>query len=706
MAAPATTAVAPASHAAGAGATAPANIRNLVLTGHTGSGKTTLVERILFHSKAIAKMGSVLEGNTVCDFDAEAKHHKHTLSSSIAHARFDGKLLNLIDTPGAADFFGHVVSVFSGAELVAVVVDGAKGVEVTTRRVMKIAAELGLPRLLIVNKIDHDCDLPALLDSIQESFGTECIPINLPIKNNTDVIDVFEHDHAEAGAEPSLMTVKDAHTHIYEQIVEMDESLTAEYFEKGDKLDPAKVHAAMEAALRAGHLIPVCFCSGKTGAGIDDLLHILVAQCPSPLECVPPHVTLRDASGNEQMFEPAVGNAGAPTVAHVFKVINDPFMGKLSVLRVLQGTVKSKSELYHGDSKKPVRIGHLFKLQGKEHMEVDHLAAGDIGVIPKVDELRFNSVLHSDPAQHFNPPRLPIPRPLFGIAVELKNPADEAKFSNTVHKLMEEDPCFSMERVAATGQTVLRGLGDLHLRIMLERLKGRSNIDLETKPTKVAYKETILIKADGHARHKKQTGGAGQFGEVYLRVEPLPTGHPEGFEFVNDTVGGSVPKQFMPAIEKGVRQVLITGAFAGFPLTGLRVAVTDGKHHPVDSKEVAFVAAGRKAFIDAISKARPALLEPYVAVEVTAPAGSMGDITADIAGTKRGRVQGSDVIPGNQCVIKAVVPLAELGTFSNELKSITGGQGTFSMEYSHDDYTPANIQAQIVAAFKPHHDED
>lgn len=686
--------------------TLPANIRNLVLTGHTGCGKTTLVERLLAHTKAIPKMGSIAEGNTVCDYEAEAKHHKHSLTSTLAHARFDGRLLNLIDTPGAGDFFGHVVSVLSAAELVAVVVDAGKGVEVTTRRVMKIAAELGLPRLLIVNKIDHDCDLPGLLDDIQESFGTECIPINLPIKGNTDVIDAFDHDHAEKGAEPNLMTVEDAHTHIYEQIVEMDESLTAEYFEKGDKLDPAKVHAAMEAALRAGHLIPVCFCSAKSGAGIDDLLHIIVAQCPSPLECMPPHVTLRAADGTEQMFEPAVANPDAPTVAHVFKVINDPFMGKLSVLRILQGTLRNKTELYHGDSKKPVRIGHLFKLQGKEHVETEALCAGDIGVIPKVDELRFNSVLHADPNQHFTPPKLPIPKPLFGVAVELKNPADEVKFSGVVHKMAEEDPCFSMERVAATGQTVMRGLGELHLRLMLERLKTRSNIELDTKPTKVAYKETILIKADGHHRHRKQTGGAGQFGEVYMRVEPLPPDHPEGFEFINDTVGGSVPKQFMPAIEKGVRQVLATGAFAGFPMFGVRVAVTDGKHHPVDSKEVAFVAAGKKAFIDAVSKARPALLEPFVSVEVTAPADSMGDITADLAGTKRGRVQGSDVIPGNQCVIRAVVPLAELGSFSNELKSITGGQGTFSMEYSHDDYTPAGIQAQIVAAYKPHHDED
>jgi len=683
------------------------DIRNLVLAGHQGVGKTTLVERILFHTKAIGKMGSATDGTTVCDFDPEEKHHKHSLSSHLAYCTWNGRHINLIDTPGAGDFFGHVSSVLSAAEMVGVVIDAARGVEVTTRRVMKVAAELGLPRMIIVNKIDHESPaLGSLLDQIHESFGKECIPINLPIKGNTDVVDVFDHDHAEAGAEPSIMSVEEAHTHIVEQIVAEDDDLTAEYFEKGDKLDPRKVHEATEKALRAGHLIPILFCSAKTGAGIDDLLHIIDAQCPSPLEAMPPHVALQGPDGQAQMFEPDLSSPDKPVVAHVFKVLNDPFVGKLSVFRVLQGTVRSKSEVYHNDGKKPIRIGHLFRLRGKEHAECEALGPGEIGVVPKVDELRFNSVLHADPAQVFVPPALPIPKPLYGIAVELKNHADETKFSGAVHKLMEEDPTFVMERVAATGQTVLRGMGELHLRIVLEKLKHRHNIDLETKPTKVAYKETILIKADGHHRHKKQTGGAGQFGEVYLRVEPLPADHPEGFEFVNETVGGSVPKQFMPAIEKGVRQVLGTGAFAGFPLVGVRVCVTDGKHHPVDSKEVAFVAAGKKAFIDAISKARPALLEPYVHVEITAPADKMGDIAGDIAGTKRGRVQSSDVLPGDACVIKAIAPLSELMNFSNELKSITGGQGSYTMDYSHDEYTPATIQAQVVASYKPHHHDE
>ncbi|MBL8990868.1 MAG: elongation factor G [Phycisphaerae bacterium] len=683
-----------------------ADIRNVVITGHGLSGKTTLIERLLAHAKVIPKMGSVQEKNTVCDYEPEEKTHGHSLTSKVVHLPFEGRHINLVDTPGSADFLGQSIGVLPAAECIAVVVDAAAGIQVTTRRIMTIAAELGVPRLIIVNKIDHEgVDLAGLLDQIHQAFGNECIPINLPIRNNTDVVDVFDHDHAEQGAEPAIMTVEAAHTHIYEQIVEMDEELTGEYFEKGDKLDPVKVHKAMESALRAGHLIPVCFCSARTGAGVEDLLHIIAGQCPSPLEAGPPHLQIRHDDGHVSAFEPDPASADKPAVAHVFKIIHDPFVGKLAVFRVLQGVVRTKSELLHGESRKPVRLNHLMRIRGKEHQEVDHVVAGDIGCVPKVDELKFNSILHADAAVHLLPPKLPLPKPLYGVAVELKNHADETKFSGAIHKMSEEDPCFHMERVAATGQTVLRGLGELHLRIAMEKLKTRFGIELITHPPKVAYKETITGRADGHHRHKKQTGGAGQFGEVYLRVAPLPPDHPEGFEFENATVGGSIPRQFMPAIEKGVRQVLSSGAVAGYPMVGVRVEVYDGKYHAVDSKEVAFIAAGKKAFIDAVSKARPALLEPFVNVEITAPSRYLGDITADLSG-KRGRVQSTDVLGSDICIVRATAPLSELQNYSNELKSMTGGQGSYSMDYSHDERTPATVQAAVIAAYKPRAEED
>jgi elongation factor G len=681
-----------------------ADIRNVLLAGHKATGKTLLIEALLAHSKAIGKMGGATGKDLTCDYEAEEKAHGHSLKSAVVHLQHEGRLINLIDSPGSGDFIGHAIAAMAAVECVACLIDATKGIEVTTRRLMKIASELGVPRMLIVSKIDHaDADLAGLIDEIHKVFGPECIPINLPIKNNTDVIDVFDHAGPDGMPEPEIMTVEEAHKHILEQVVEMDEELTGEYFEKGDHLDAAKLHRAMEAALRSGHLIPIAFCSARSGAGLEDLLHIIANQCPSPMEATPP--PLVGANGAEaEPFIPDLSSPDKPCVAYVWKVINDPFVGKLSVVRVLQGTLRHKTELLVGEAKKPVRINHIHRIRGKEHHEVDALCAGDIGVLPKIDELHVGSVLHADGALHLAAPRLPMPKPLYGVAVELKNHADETKFAGAVHKLAEEDPCFRMERVVATGQTVLRGLGDLHLRVMLERIKNRFNIDLVTKPMKVAYKEAIAARADGHHRHKKQTGGAGQFGEVYLRIAPLPADHPEGFEFENATVGGSIPKQFMPAIEKGCRQVLATGAFAGYPLTGVRVEVYDGKYHDVDSKEVAFVAAGKKAFIDALQKAKPVLLEPFVTIEVTAPANKMGDITADLSG-RRGRIESSDV-DGDQCTVKAVAPLSELMNYSNELKSMTGGQGTYSMEYSHDDRVPPAIQQQVVAAYKPKADED
>lgn len=688
-----------------AGSIPTGDIRNIVLTGHNGSGKTTLVERMLLQAKVIGKMGSVADGTTVCDFEPEEKQHKHSITSAVVNFPFGGRLINAIDTPGSADFFGHAVAAFPPAETVLVVVDAFKGIEVATRRVMKIAAELGLPRMIVVNKIDHDgLNLVGLLAQLRETFGPEVLAVNLPIDGNADVVDVFDHTAARAGHEPTIDSVSHAHTAIVEQIVEMDEALTGEYFEKGEKIDLEKVRRAFEQAMRAGHLVPVCFCSARTGAGVDDLLHIIADDCPTPLHETPPALSTVDESGVSTIYDPEVDPA-KPTVAHVFKVVHDPFMGKLSHLRVVQGTLKAKSEIYHNDdSKKPVRIGHLFKVRGKEAVEVDQLGAGDIGCVAKVDELRFNSVLHADASVKLLAPALPLPRPLYSVAVELKNHADETKFTAAMHKMSEEDPCFVMERVAATGQTVLRGLGELHLRLVIEKLRARYGVELLTHPVKVAYKETITAKADGHHRHKKQTGGAGQFGEVFLRVLPLPADHPTGFEFENATVGGAIPRQFMPAIEKGCRQVLATGAFAGYPLTGVRVEVYDGKYHDVDSKEIAFLTAGRKAFVDAILKARPTLLEPLVMVETSAPAKYMGDITADLSG-KRGRVQSSDVT-GDTCLVKAVVPLSELTAYSSQLKSMTGGTGSFTLEYSHDERTPPAVQQAVVAAFKPKADEE
>jgi elongation factor G len=677
----------------------PEMIRNLCFCGQTGVGKTTLCERLLFAAGEISRQGSVEDGNTVSDFTEEEQHYKHSLQPSIVHFDHEQHRVNLIDTPGMSDFIGHAIACFPAVETVVIVIDAVKGIESETRRLMRVATERNLPRMILVNKIDaKEADLEALTQQIRSVFGDVCLPINLPNPDFSAVIEVFETDAHDVTAFSSAET---AHTQIVEQVVEVDEKLTEKYLDAGaEQLDPGRLHDAFEQALREGHLVPIVYASARTGVGIEHLLHVTASLLPSPLEGNPRPFVRGDQPLSTEF------DATKPTIAHVFQVATDRHIGKLGIFRVHQGVVRHKSELYIDDGRKPLRIGHVMRLQGKEHKETDAIGPGDIGAVSKIDEIHFDGVLH-DEATTENPPLLvplKLPKPMYGLAVELKSHADEAKFSGAMHKLQEEDPCLVLERVAATKQTVLRGLGELHLRVVLEKLMHQYGIALETSQPKVGYKETITKPAEGHYRHKKQTGGAGQFGEVFLRIEPLPESHESGFEFENKTVGGSIPRQFMPSIEKGIRQVLDDGAVAGYPMTGIRVEVYDGKHHDVDSKEIAFMTAGRKAFIEAVKKAQPVLLEPYGHVEVSVPSEYLGDITSDMS-SRRGRVTDTQVLD-ESCVIKAVAPLSELQTYANQLRSIAAGAGSFRVEHSHEEPTPPDVQEEVIAAYRPHPEEE
>jgi elongation factor G len=701
--------------------TKPADIRNICLVGNAYSGKTTLTERLLFTASELSqgkagvhlkRMGTVEEGNTLSDYSDSEKHHKHSLHAKVFHFNFHNHLINLIDTPGLTDFIGHAIAAMPACETVAIVIDAVRGIESGTRRLMAIAGERRIPRLIIINKIESpEADLENLVQQIRATFGAECLPINLPAEGRKKVVNVFDHKgDDDAGDAADFSSVQEAHKAIIEQIVEVEEFMMETYLEKGEAFTPEDLHEAFEKCLGEGHLVPICFVSAKTGVGAEDLLHLFADLCPGPLEVQPPEFEYRPVdpsgeAGEDQPFTPKPEPAGK-VIAHVFKVTSDPFVGKLAFFRIQSGTLRHKADLFLNDSKKAIRIGHMFKIQGKDHVEVQDLGPGDIGAVAKIDEIRFNDVMHDShehDSVHLRP--LAMPKPMFGYAVELKNHADETKFAGACAKLQEDDPCFKVERIPATKQTVIRGLGELHLRIILERIKQQYNIDLLTSTPKTAYKETITAKAEGHHRHKKQTGGAGQFGEVYLRIEPLPSDHTDGFEFASEVVGGTVPRQFWPAVEKGCRQIMQEGAIAGYPMSGIRVALYDGKYHDVDSKEIAFVTAGRKAFKDAISKARPKLLEPYVLVEVTAPSRYMGDITGHMS-TKRGRVQDSLMIGSDTCMVRAIAPLSELQNYSNELKSMTGGSGAYTMDYSHDEYTPPHLQAEIIAAYKPKAEEE
>ena len=677
-----------------------AQIRNIALVGHTGAGKTSLFEALLLAGGTIQAAGTIERGTTVSDHDPMERERQHSLGSAIASIDYGDAHINLIDTPGYADFRGPALSAIDAVETCAVVVNAALGIEHSTRRMMEHAAERGRSRMIVVHRIDADgAHLAGLLNNLREAFGNICLPINLPCNDGRNVVDCFFQPEGDSDLGP----VSVWHQQIIDQVVEVNEKVMDHYLDLGEEgLTPQELHDAFEQCLREGHLVPICFASARTGTGVRALLDVAAKLLPNPAEANPPaFVKGTGADAQPIVAEP---DAKKHVIADVFKIVNDPFVGKLSVLRVYQGTIKRDSQLFIDDGKKPFKVGHLFKLKGKDHVEIEQAIPGDIVAVAKIEEIHFDAVLHDSHDEdqiHLKPHTFP--KPMFGLAIEAATRGQEQKLSTALHKLSEEDPCFHIEHNKEMNETVIRGLGELHLRTMLERMKARYGVEVKSHPPRIAYRETISAKAEGHHRHKKQTGGAGQFGEVFLRIEPLPRGG--GFEFLDAVQGGTIPGQYIPAVEKGVRMVLEGGAVAGYPLQDIRVIVYDGKYHTVDSKEVAFVAAGKKAFLDAITKAQPQVLEPIVTVEVAAPERHMGDITGALAG-KRARINGTDAGNGGEIVIKAQVPLSELEGYAAELKGITAGRGRYSLDFSHYEPVPANVQRQLIEAYKPKHEED
>ena len=676
----------------------PAAIRTIALLGHAGCGKTTLIEALLHKGGAIHSPGSVERGTTVCDHDPLERKYQHSLSSAVAHLQYDDTRIYLLDTPGYPDFSGLSIGALPAVETAAIVINAQTGIEMTTRRMMGWAQARKLCRMIIINGIDGErVDLPALLADIQEAFGKECLPINLPARGATEVVDCFFNPSGEA----DFLSVSSAHDALVDQVVEVDPELMELYLEQGQALTPEQLHAPFEQALREGHLMPICFTSASNGAGIQELLDVFVRLLPNPTEGNPP-LFYRDHAGKKEQVS-AEPVPDKHVLAHVFKVVIDPYIGKMAIFRIHQGTVQRDSQLYIGDGRQPFKVAHLLRLQGKEHTEILRAGPGDICAVAKVDEIDFDDVLHDAPEDgdiHLTP--LDFPTPIYGLAIEPARRGNEQRLADVMHKLGAEDPCLRIEHPPGTNETVVLGLGELHLRCMLERLTEQYKLEVVTRPPKIAYRETIGGKAEGHHRHKKQTGGAGQFGEVMLRVEPLPRG--AGFEFVDSVKGGAIPGQFMPAVEKGIRQVLESGPLAGFPMQDVRVIVFDGKSHPVDSKEVAFMTAGRKAFVDAVLKARPSVLEPIVEIEVMTPEGVMGDIIGDLS-SKRGQVRGTRTAAGNSVVVLGQVPLAELNDYQSRLNSLTGGHGNYTVELSHYEPVPPNVQQHLASQHKPQGEE-
>ena len=670
------------------------NLRTLALVGHGSCGKTSLIEAMLYRSGMIPELGSVERGNTMCDNDALEKEVGHSIRLAVAHvdtamADLTPVRIHILDTPGYPDYLGQDLSALDAVKSVCAVIDPTRGPELLTRRMMEAAKERGLCRMIVINKFDlPDADLEKCLEELRETWGPGVLPINLPTRNRTHVIDSFDREDGDS----DIMTVEDVHRAFIERVVEEDDEMLERYLEEGH-VDPRLLHPLVTKALREGHVIPVCFTSAKNLIGIRDFMKVIIRHLPHPGEA------------NEALFQKKDGSPfrtypdkNLPVIAQVFKIVNDPFIGKIGVFRVHQGTIRRDSVLYVDDSKKPIKATRPLILQGKNTQETDLLSPGDIGALAKIDELQYGSVIHGDPMDggvRMRP--INFPRPMYGLAIRPARRGDESRMNEVLAKMQSEDPTMSVEHDAVLNETVIRGLTDMHVRSILNRMCANFKLEVETAAPSIPYRETISAPAEGHARHKKQTGGAGQFGEVYLRVEPLERG--KGFEFVDQVKGGVIPYNLIPAVEKGVREVLATGFVAGYPIEDVRVTVYDGKSHPVDSKEVAFVAAGRKAFLDALAKAAPQVLEPIVSVEVTAPEAYMGDIAGDLA-SRRGQVTNTEALPGGDIEVTALVPLAELENYATRLHALTQGTGAWSMELSSYQPVPAARQAELAAHFK------
>ena len=670
-----------------------AAIRNVALVGASATGKTTLTEALLLRAGAIKTAGSVERGSTVSDHDPLEKRVQHSLSTAVVNCEHGGVRIQLLDTPGALEFVGQSLPALEAVETACIVIGAATGVDSTAQRMMAHAAERRLARMIVVNRIDvPGADCAAVLAQIREVFGRECLPLNLPADSGTRVVDCFFNRDGEA----DFSSPEAAHQALVEQVVEVDAEFVDRYLNQGD-VEATELHAPLEQALREGHLIPVCFVSAKTGAGVAELLDVITKLLPNPTEGNPPDFL--DGEGAEATLVHASPDAGKHVLAHVFKITVDPYVGKMGVLRVHQGTVTRDSQLFVGDARKCFKVGHLFRLQGGEHVEISRALPGDICAIAKVDALHFDAVLH-DAAEdsHIRLKALAFPVPVHGVAIEPKRHGDEQRLWDLVQRSVDEDPCLRIEQVAATRETVVNGLGELHLRMLLERMRDVHKFEVETRPPRTAYRETITASAEGHHRHRKQTGGAGQFGEVFLRVEPLARG--AGFEFVDVVKGGAIPTSFMPAVEKGVREALAAGVIAGYAVEDIRVTVHDGKSHSVDSKDIAFATAARKATWVAIMEARPIVLEPIVDVEILAPASAMGDITGDLA-SRRGQVNGTEAQPGGAMIVRGQAPAAELIAYATRLNAMTSGEGHYTTAFSHYEPAPMSVQNALRKEHKP-----
>jgi elongation factor G len=691
-----------------------ADIRNIAICGHGSAGKTTLVDQLLVQSGAVKGNPSVDAGTSICDFDEEEKHHKHSIEATVVHLDHAGKRINLIDTPGYPDLVGQMIGSLRAVETALIVVDAHAGIKVNTRRAWQEAGRAGCGRIVVITKLDTDnIDFPGLVNSIKESFGNGCVLLNVPLGLGDSIKGVASTLKPPASADGAVIDPKQINESLIESIIEADEAMMERYFE-GEVPSAEELSKLMVQAIAAGTLTPIVGVSTKKGAGVRELLDILATAA------LPPTAVPRKAStnGDEVTLKP---DPAAPLAAQVFKTRIDPFVQRLSFLRIYAGTLKRDSTVHAAAARKGVKLGALLEMQGNSNQPVDQAGPGDIVAVAKCEDLHTGTSLGD-----VELPPLEFPTPMVGLAVAPKNRGDEAKLSGALHKITEEERTIHLEHDPETKEMVLTGMSELHLLLMKERLKRRDHVEIETHEPKIPYRETVQTDADGSYRHKKQSGGSGQFAEVHARIYPFPEGavpeefaskarfpqlknihyHKQGnFLWVDTVVGGSIPGNFMPAIEKGFLERIKQGVIAGFPIQNVCVEVYYGKDHPVDSNETAFRIAASKVFAEIFKKAKPSLLEPIVNLHITVPAGNVGDVSSDLSG-RRGQMVGMESSGGNLTTVEAKAPLSEVTTYARTLSSMTGGQGSFTMEFSHYDVVPGNIQQEVMSKAKLKEEED
>jgi elongation factor G len=694
--------------------TNPNDIRNIALCGHGASGKTTLADRLLTQTGTVNRPASVDDGTSICDFDDEEKHHKYTIEASLIHFNHAGKRFNVIDTPGYPDFIGQAIGALRAVDTACIVINAQSGIAVNTRRTFAEAGKAGIGRVIILNRLDADnVDFNKVLTAIKELWGTACVPLNVPIGHGGGFKGVASTLNPPADAAGALVDPKGINSALIESIIETDEEMMMKYLE-GEAPSPDDIQRLIVPAIAKGTFIPILCCSGKSGVGVPELLDAL-AMC-----ALPPAAVNRTATKDGKEIEVKPDPAG-PLVAQIFKTRVDPFVQKISYIRVYSGTLTKDATVPASSARKGLKIAQIFQIQAKELEPVDSAGPGDIVALTKMEDLHTGTTL----GEYMLPP-IVFPAPMVGLAVSPKSRGDEAKLSGALHKVVEEDSTFRLDRDAQTKELVMTGVSELHLQLIQERLKRRDKVEVETKQPKIPYRETIQANAEGMYRHKKQTGGRGQFGEVHIRMFPFPHGtKPEeycvkdrfpslknfhydpqfNFVWIDSVVGGTIPGNFLPAVEKGFKERLVKGVIAGYQVQDVAVEVHFGKHHPVDSSEQAFKTAGSMAFRNVFQQARPSLLEPIVTIHITVPSGKVGDVNSDLS-TRRGRVLGMDSAGGDLQTVSAEIPLAEVTTYARVLSSMTGGQGSYTMEFNRYDVVPGNVQKEILEKAKVEEEEE